>query len=649
MKKILSFIFSLSLIASLSSCTDDFEKTNQDPNKIYQVNIDYVFRGTVYKTLNCLAQLNYNEYLPYSRYVVILGNVNALTPGVSEPTVNTATTNFYVNILKDLDNLEKSYNGTTGFENRAQIVKTWKAYIYSIIASTWGAYPMSDALNVSGNKVYFNYDSEKEMYVQILSLLKEATDTFNTNASTVDVIKNDPLFPTSTTSGVSDIFKWRKFANTLRLDVALRMQNIDLELSKQAVSECMAHEDWFISSVDDIAKASWGTSLSDDASYYYNTILKTRTDANWTVHTYPRINQYFFLYLKSFNDPRLASFADPSLSTSQFVVKDTIERVNPANATKRDLVAVQYRIPYLPAPENLSLPSGWTVAIESGTAEYQNPYATGTVNKTWSYVNMNFIKTNAQMVLYNWADACFMKAEARIKFGVGSKTAEEYYNAGIDASFAQYGYSSANSLAYRTQSGVQWNTNGIGCPDYMYIYQANINGNGGDANHLDQIYKQWYIADYFNGFAGWTLERRTRAMQFPPHFYNGGVVIDGSNGKEDFTPQRLIYAPNEMATNSTAYYNGISILQANSSQPNNIRWGDNYYTTLQFALPETRNTADWESRKIIYNWKAVQKWYGSTENEFILNTQKTVNSSIVDASGLSTYIGYKVISVVKTY
>lgn len=63
---------------------------------------------------------------------------------------------------------------------------------------------------------------------------------------------------------------------------------------------------------------------------------------------------------------------------------------------------------------------------------------------------------------------------------------------------------------YYEQDGVKWNTNGEGIYDYQGIYKVEVNGEGGDENHLEQIWKQRYLADFFNGHAAWTLERRTR-------------------------------------------------------------------------------------------------------------------------------------------
>lgn len=43
----------------------------------------------------------------------------------------------------------------------------------------------------------------------------------------------------------------------------------------------------------------------------------------------------------------------------------------------------------------------------------------------------------------NWQRCLFSESEAALRYGIGSKSAEGYYYEGIEASFAQYGLTSA--------------------------------------------------------------------------------------------------------------------------------------------------------------------------------------------------------------
>jgi hypothetical protein len=640
MKKTITKVLISLLLAAPFACTDDFDDVNSNPNKIYNAIPQYVFPGIVYKTLNYNAELNYRFFSWQARYVKHYPMVN------DREDMSGAFTNFYVRVLKDLKKLEDAYTGLDGYRNQSHIILTWKAYVYSILVASFGGVPLSEAVMATDENSY-RYDTEAEVYTEILRLLKEAVEGFDVQG---DKFQQDPLFRAA--DGTSDIEKWRKFANTLRLDVALQIQNMDAALAKEHVKGSLEQEDRLISSVNDIAKGQWGTNVNADVSYYYNRFLKTFEDgSNKSRGNYPCINQYFFLYLRSYNDPRLTVYAKRAPDNNRYKVEnDTITRPTAGDPATRDSIIIEYLIPYLPERELRYVPYGWIVGVDpnspGGTGQYQDPYKSPQID-SWAYINREFVKPDATQVFYNWADACFMKAEAAIKYPdiPQSKTAEEYYYEGIDASFAEYGLSGASD--YKAQNGIRWNTDGKGLSEYRGFYRANINGRGNDENHLEQIYKQRYIADFFNGHSGWTLERRTRTLNFPPYFYNGDVN-EGSDGICDFMPERLLYPQNEMIYNKEAYYQAIADLQQDSPAPNPARWGDNFYTLLRIARPHLQSREPWTSGTVRYNAEFIYKWYGTTQEELIDNAKKEY-PAITNVAGLTRYIGYKVTSVISTY
>ncbi|WP_278585665.1 SusD/RagB family nutrient-binding outer membrane lipoprotein [Coprobacter fastidiosus] len=647
MKKTIISICTAIALGTAVSCTDNFEDININPNKIYEANMESIFPGSVYKTINAMAELNYNQMCWWARYSGHFGG----SVDMNESTSDSFYKKFYVEIIRDLELSERQYDGVPGYENRVAIVRTWKAYIYSIVVSMYGGMPLSDAMIFDPNKFLVKHDTEEEMYRQILDMLKKASESFNPDASTTDVLKKDPVFR-GTSGTTSDIIKWRKFANTLRLEVAMRATNIAPDLAEQHARECMEHEDWIIASLDDMVAPAWGSDVSNDVSYYYNRFLKKIPTEGFREGDYPRINEYFFIYLRSYNDPRLEAFVDPTETLNQYTVNDTITRPNPYEPGFRDSIAVTYRIPHLPSPERSGiLPRGWEVAIDpnspNGTTKYESPY-TGILATQWSLINYDFIKPDAKHIIMNWADACFLKAEAALRYGIGSKSAEGYYYEGIEASFAQYGLTSAVK-EYKEQNGIKWNTNGKGLTDFRCLYHADINGEGDFDNHLEQIIKQRYIADYFNGYSAWCLERRTRVLKFPPFFCNS--TTEGSNGTYDFIPERYVYPLSEITNNTAAYWNAVSDLLAQSPYPiNNIRKGDNLQTHLKMSLvnPLLENAdANYMNRTIAYSSRHLQKWYGNTEEEFIKNVQK-IYPDVTSSKLLRKYIGYKA-TVISTY
>lgn len=104
------------------------------------------------------------------------------------------------------------------FPNVKQFARIWRAYLISEFVDNFGPYPIESFL---GENPVFN--SEKDDYEFILKDLKEAAAAINTSVLPVeaegkcapfDNVKYDPV-------------KWQKYANSLRMRLAMRLSNID--------------------------------------------------------------------------------------------------------------------------------------------------------------------------------------------------------------------------------------------------------------------------------------------------------------------------------------------------------------------------------------------------------------------------------------
>lgn len=655
----------------LNSCTDDFENTNTDPNKLYSTDFKYIFPGTVYKTLRFIGDVNYNQFLNNSRLVTI-----QYKTGPSDNTSDSYFKQAYVEILRDLRATEIDYEGKAGYENRLAMIKTWKAYVYYMLTSMYGPIPMSDALLSDGeSRSGFKYDNEKEVYTQILDLLKEASELYNPSSLySTDKLAPDCVFGLAE----SNIVKWQKFANTLRLNTAMHVQNMDIELARLHATAAMAREDLLISSNDDNVSPKWGTDKINDVSYYYNRfLLGIETDGIWNSYVYPTLSEYYALYLFSYKDPRIeAQFIKSNEGASPidlpFQFTDTITRPHICNSKdpnkckdyelhqadglnkyRRDSILVDFSVPYVPITESQRLPSDWEVKIIPGTdnSRYPDPLQTSNVYNV-SRVKLDFIKKDASVVLLNYADACFLKAEAKIKFGLGAKSAQAYYEEGVEASFTQYGMG-AKAKEYLSRPGITWNTDGKGYYDKMGFYNADINGHGNDENHLEQIYKQRVFGCFFNGLEGWNVERRARAFKFPPVF-NSDTNIEGSTSQVySFGRERINYPLVELTNNKQEYYKGIQLLQSASPSGNmNARWGDNIMTALATSkvdpeLAVAKNKYDGH-REVVYHAHYFCNYWGMTYEQLVAKA-KGMTGETNETRALVKAFNYKYGSLLKTY
>ena len=104
------------------------------------------------------------------------------------------------------------------FPNVKQFARIWRAYLISEFVDNFGPYPIESFL---GENPVFN--SEKDDYEFILKELKEAAAAINTSVLPVEAEgKCDPFDNVK-----YDPVKWQKYANSLRMRLAIRLSNID--------------------------------------------------------------------------------------------------------------------------------------------------------------------------------------------------------------------------------------------------------------------------------------------------------------------------------------------------------------------------------------------------------------------------------------
>lgn len=632
--KILSFSAAALLLVG---CTDGFEDINSDQNKIYTPTFQSIFPGTVYKTMNLFSQLNYYRMWSYSRYVT----VQAFQGGMRDGNDGYYRT-FYVDILRDLRAMEKEYANSSNKNSYAAIL-TWEALLYYNMTSLYGPVMMSDAGYSSVEKKQVKYDDEADAYKQILDQLSKAYDTFD-EANGGSLLK-DPIYD-------GDIAKWKKLANTLRLEVAMNVQNISEDEAREYAAKSLEHESDIFASADDQLMPKYGTVETADGSYYYKQIWKPLNENNGKYDNIPSFNEYSATYLFSFNDPRYKVWflkSGESVPTyPKHLIPDFLTRphdcdVSNCNVTNRaqhlswmlqgkevrDSLRVRYWIPYVPTRDSWQTPFGWEANYDpsdpNGNERFRNPLPDIDAR---CYINPKYYAMDAAIPMLRYSDACFLQAEAKVKFGLGAKSAESCYKDGIAASFSENGLTDEQLTAYMAQDGIKWGTSHKGFDDTRRLFTAQINGADGDEGKLDQIYKQRYFAGWLDGLGAWRLERRTRNLNFPPFFDNGSQAYEEGGAPFYCWPERLRIPMSENETNKVNFMEALDNMQAKSKRPNSGYYGDNILTLLQFAKPVPDQDAMLAKYKAMhyldYNIDMQAKFYGKNWEEFVKKARTMV-------------------------
>ncbi|MFR3550038.1 MAG: hypothetical protein ACLTTW_07395, partial [Coprobacter sp.] len=179
-----------------------------------------------------------------------------------------------------------------------------------------------------------------------------------------------------------------------------------------------------MSTVEDNMCPRWGTQKDVDVSWYYTRFLKELDTKPNNIDSYPNVNLYFFIWLRSFNDPRLEAYCQKTFDfEDRFEVRDTLFRqsVIEGHELMMDSMIVTYKVPYCPREEYSPVTTGaWEVGTYDGVNKIPSPFSSANVSRdTYSKVAYDLVKMDAFHPILTAADANFLAAEAKIKYGLG--------------------------------------------------------------------------------------------------------------------------------------------------------------------------------------------------------------------------------------
>lgn len=253
MKKLYYIIFVMFISGLLASCTDDFDEINENPDAITEDKVDVSFMLTSSMTG---SQMNPHiaeriwvlQWADAARYY----NVGALSSGwTSDGWGNDYMSQGYfwswinsVDILIDIVNKREEKGTATPKDiNVKNMARIWRVYLYSRTVDSYGAIPYFEVgKTVGGASPMIN--SVEEIYKDFFKEIKEAVDGIKVTVDKAKIGDNDIMYQ-------GDPVKWRKLGNTLRLRLALRVSKVDATLGKTNAEAAVAHEAGVITSNGD--------------------------------------------------------------------------------------------------------------------------------------------------------------------------------------------------------------------------------------------------------------------------------------------------------------------------------------------------------------------------------------------------------------
>ncbi|GAA4314738.1 SusD/RagB family nutrient-binding outer membrane lipoprotein [Mucilaginibacter gynuensis] len=381
----------LSLIA-LTSCKKSLVELNTNPNNSPTAQPDYLLTGAIKTTADSYWGTDNNmnssllfvqhwakiQYTDPDRYIYTNNDFQSLwSSGYAKSIINLN------GIIKLAD-----AQATPNYKGVALVLRSW---VFTLLTDAYGDIPYKSAAHIEEDLTPA-YDPQKDVYYALLDDLKAAQTSLDPSGKAIlgDVIYNN------------NIASWKKFANSLRLRIALRIADREPEKAKQTIAEIQAEGSGYISTNTETAQLVYLASPNQNP---ISNLFDTRDDY--------RISKTIVDQLFALNDPRLPIFS----------------------AKTKDATPQTY----------VGIPNGLLVGDASNLGFTKT-------SKPGTY----FTAPTAPAVIISYAEVLFDRAEAAAR-GFTNEDAADLYNKAVTASLNQYGITDAPTISsYLAQATVKY-------------------------------------------------------------------------------------------------------------------------------------------------------------------------------------------------
>ncbi|MGN7721484.1 RagB/SusD family nutrient uptake outer membrane protein [Chitinophaga sp. 22620] len=522
-------IAGLSAVVALAGCTKDFERINTNPYGVSEDDLKTDFRliGEPFKQIQNSIYGNSPGWVMQVQQN-LEGDIWSGYMGVPGPFGNGGNNNSTYNLIDgwtvvmwgcaygnypDAPNLSVMPVARRIEQLAGEEFKDFKAWMQILkvlvmqrVSDVYGPIIYTKYGVINPDKS-IDYDSQKDAYYAFFKDLNDAIAVLTPlRTSTLKPFEKFDL----TYDGSHGA--WLKFANSLRLRLAIRIAKVDPVKAKAEGEAALSNPGGLLTTVADIAAVNIAPTPNP-----YNTYTSGYNDI--------RMGAPMESILTGYNDPRISKYFETS-----------------------------------------SAVPGVFKGIRTGIALPDKIYA--------DYSKL--APMPSKMQLMTAAEVWFLKAEAALRGWSEAGTAKDNYEAGVRASFEQYELSSRADayLANNTAKAAPYvdtknavNNVNAGNPTLSTV---TIRWEEGDAfeRKLERIITQKWIAVFPDGQEAWSEFRRTG---YPKLFK---VVVNNSGGKipTDLYIRRVNFAFTEYASNPLGVQRAVTLLGGPDNGGTRLWW-----------------------------------------------------------------------------
>lgn len=529
MKQKLYIILAVTAL-TFNACTKGFEEANTNPYEVSTESLkqDFNYIGAFFPNILSHVLVNsagqqVTQNLCSDSWACYMGTPTAFEGGVNNTTYHMVWEDsmwgeVYENVMPQSRQVIQLAD-----EGGYKVFSDWAKLIRIMSVSMLTTYHGPVIYSAYGSAVAnVEYDSEEKLYNTFFTELDAILATFNANQAYAGLQKFDATYN-------GNVKQWIKVVNSLRLRLAVRISKVK----------------------PDLAKAQAEKAFNDPGG-----LIMTNAD-NLNISLYGQVHPMVDVCF-NWGDTRMSAAMESILVGYK---DNRIEKFF-NKVTDSDVAALCSDHPDKPF-------KGIQNGALLGAKDDRVPFST---------VNESF-KTATYQTYIQAAEVYFLLAEGKLRnWAVGSKTAEEYYAAGVKASFEKWGAGGADAyLADDTSLPLNYTDPKApaGVNAFVSRITSTVKWHEADTpeQKLEKIITQKWIAGFPSSFEAWADFRRTGYPKLPYVYKNDSYANDGIIAKNDFI-KRMRFIPNERVNNPQGVGNAINTLSNKKDEIGTRLWWD---------------------------------------------------------------------------
>ncbi|PWJ55247.1 SusD-like starch-binding protein associating with outer membrane [Dyadobacter jejuensis] len=414
-----------------TGCDNGFEELNIDPNNPTKVPSAYLLSSAqqnLIKEIFGMANTSGKDvmgmryiqmwsstlYTEEDRYVDIESDFSTIYKG--------GLTDLYELIRLNTDPntaVDAALSGPN--QNQIAVARIMRAWTFHTLTDIWGDIPYFQAVQGLDFPTPV-YDPQADIYADLIAELDAATAEMSLEAGK---IQGDIIYD-------GDMASWKRFAQSLKLRIGMRMSKVDPALAEKTVTEALASG--VFTSNEQGASFQYLTAQPNYSPWYYSYYVGTPTLA---------VANTLIDQLLALEDPRISKYAKIPDNGGQYT----------------------------------GIPYGVSAAVAGSFG-----------NKNVSFPSLEVLSADAQRSLMSYSEVLFIEAEAAAR-GWITADAATLYNDAIAASMRYWGVDEEDIAPYLAKSEVTFNeanyAKSIGEQKWLAFYMQGV-----------QAWAEWRRLDY---------------------------------------------------------------------------------------------------------------------------------------------------------